>query len=325
MNRVLNIFVRDGRYAGSGLIGFLAGCGRWLCLAFRRAWLRRLGVLGLLCCFVPLGFVVVSLLCLPVCLSFCVVAVMPAVVRFHCPFVGLSGCQDGGGNGLTCASMLVHLRDRHCCEDAQATTRHSLSTSLAVFSAAEITFKRMGRWLCGVCLKTHPFRSVCRHGRGSDFVAGPDCGDGVIRFVLHGLPRPMAPPLASGVVMVPDSPEGFTVTSLDRLLSLGLRTVKSIPHRCRLGFSRVFKGALDAVISSPADLSCWVRLFVMPLCLLKTFSARSSLECRAAVRRQRQEESIANAIRSWGEPGGICSFSRKPWPRLLLPLLWMVT
>ncbi|GJX26536.1 hypothetical protein Tco_0232832 [Tanacetum coccineum] len=37
-----------------------------------------------------------------------------AVVRFHCPFVGLSGCQDGGGNGLTKTSLIIQLRDRHC-------------------------------------------------------------------------------------------------------------------------------------------------------------------------------------------------------------------
>ncbi|GKE83457.1 hypothetical protein Tco_1557199, partial [Tanacetum coccineum] len=71
------------------------------------------------------------------------------VVRFHCPFVGLSGCQDGGGNGLTKTSLITHFRDRHCCGEAQAITKHSLLTDLAVLERAELTLKRMGLWLCG--------------------------------------------------------------------------------------------------------------------------------------------------------------------------------
>ncbi|KAK9725554.1 hypothetical protein RND81_05G153200 [Saponaria officinalis] len=99
-------------------------------------------------------------------------------------------------------------------------------------------------------------------------------------------------------------PVGWTISLLDRLFSLRLRSVKSIPPKCRLGFARVLKGALDGVAASPGDLSCWIRLFVLPLCILKTFSLRSNLECRTAVRRQRQEESITSAILAWGMPGG---------------------
>nr|GEW56779.1 hypothetical protein [Tanacetum cinerariifolium] len=100
------------------------------------------------------------------------------VVRFHCPFVGLNGCHDGSGNGLTKTSLITHLRDRHCNGDAQAITRQSLSTNLAVFEKAEVTFKSMGIWLCGVCFKTRSLCSKCRHNIG--FVSPPDCGDGVV-------------------------------------------------------------------------------------------------------------------------------------------------
>ncbi|GJT18909.1 reverse transcriptase domain-containing protein [Tanacetum coccineum] len=71
-----------------------------------------------------------------------------------------------------------------------------------------------------------------------------------------------------------------------------------------MGFSRVLKEALDKVICTPDDISCWVSLLVLPLCLLKTFYPRSNLECKSAIKRQRQEESIVNAIRSWSLPGG---------------------
>ncbi|GKC31315.1 hypothetical protein Tco_1038609 [Tanacetum coccineum] len=238
-----------------------------------------------------------------------------AVVRFHCPFVGLSGCQDGGGNGLTKTSLITHLRDRHCNGDAQAITRQSLSTNLVVFEDVEVTFKRMGIWLCAGCFKTHSLRSKCRHGKGSDFVSPLDCGDCVVRFVLYDLTKPHVPSSSEqldhvdGLVQVQHG--GFTLALLNSLFSKGLRTVKSIPPKCRLGFSRVLKEALDKVICTPDDISCWVSLLVLPLCLLKTFHPRSNLECKSAIKRQCQEESIVNAIRSWSFPGGSLQVMRE--------------
>ncbi|GKF76980.1 hypothetical protein Tco_0229450, partial [Tanacetum coccineum] len=52
-------------------------------------------------------------------------------------------------------------------------------------------------------------------------------------------------------------------------------------------------------------------LDTLPLCLLKTFRPRSNLECKSAIKRQRQEESIVNAIRSWGTPSGILLLLRE--------------
>ncbi|GJT08227.1 hypothetical protein Tco_0842689 [Tanacetum coccineum] len=209
------------------------------------------------------------------------------VVRFHCPFVGLSGCHDGGGNGLTKTSLITHLRGRHCNGDAQAITRKSLSTNLAVFEEAE----------------------------GSDFVSPPDCGDGVVRFVLYDIIKPHVPSSSEQLDHVDDLVQvqhgGFTLALLDSLFSKGLCTVKSIPPKCRLGFSRVLKEALDKVICTPDDISCWVSLLVLPLCLLKTFRPRSNLECKSAIKRQRQEESIVNAIRSWSLPGGSLQVMRE--------------
>ncbi|GJT95934.1 putative reverse transcriptase domain-containing protein [Tanacetum coccineum] len=105
--------------------------------------------------------------------------------------------------------------------------------------------------------------------------------------------------------------KGWAMANLDSLFSKGLRTVKSIPPKCRLGFSRVLKGALDKVIRNPDDISCWVSLLALPLCLLKTFHPRSNLECKSAIKRQRQEKSIVNAIRSWGTPSGSLQLLRE--------------
>ncbi|GKE47988.1 hypothetical protein Tco_1479246, partial [Tanacetum coccineum] len=54
---------------------------------------------------------------------------------------------------------------------------------------AEVTFRRMGLWLCGACFKMHTLRIKCRHGDESDYVSPPECGDGVVRFVLYVLTK----------------------------------------------------------------------------------------------------------------------------------------
>ncbi|GJW79511.1 putative reverse transcriptase domain-containing protein [Tanacetum coccineum] len=77
------------------------------------------------------------------------------------------------------------------------------------------------------------------------------------------------------------------------------------------GFSQVLKGALDKVISTPDDISCWVNLLVLPLYLLKTFCPRSNIDCKSGIKRQRQEESIANAIPSWGILSGSLQLVRE--------------
>ena len=86
------------------------------------------------------------------------------IVKFHCPFVGLCGCQDGGGNGLTRSSLLTHLRDHHCNGDAREVTKQALTTNLDVFVEAETTFRRMGIWLCGVCFMTNTLWSTFSGG-----------------------------------------------------------------------------------------------------------------------------------------------------------------
>ncbi|GJT30283.1 hypothetical protein Tco_0910558 [Tanacetum coccineum] len=245
-----------------------------------------------------------------------------AIVKFHCPFVGLNGCNNGDDNGLSRAYLIKHLWGVHCSGDAQTITKHALLSDLVVYERAELTLKRMGIWLCGVCFKTHTIRIKCRHG--NDLVPPPDNGNGDVRFVLYDLTRPLVPScslLDRVDGLLPIEPEGFTLSLLDSLFSKGLRTVKSIPLKCRLGFSRVLKGALDKVICKPDDISCWVSLLVLPLCLLKTFCPRSNLECKSANKRQRQEESITSAIRSWGVPGGSLQLVRETLAESAPPML----
>nr|GEY93407.1 RNA-directed DNA polymerase, eukaryota [Tanacetum cinerariifolium] len=98
--------------------------------------------------------------------------------------------------------------------------------------------------------------------KGCDFVPPPDSGDGVVEFVLYGFTNPRvscSQQLVHVDDLLHDQHDGFTLALLDSLFSKGLRTVKFIPPKCRLGFSRVLKGALDKVICKPDDISCWCK------------------------------------------------------------------
>ena len=134
--------------------------------------------------------------------------------------------------------MRVHLRDRNFVIDDIDVTKHALSSSVSVYDEAVTTFRSMGMWLCGVCFKTHGLKKMCRHGEGFNFLCPPDGGDGVVRFVLYNLDRPTPSVGPSFAVADLGYPPGvFDVGLLDGLLAKRLSIVKSIPPKCRLGFS----------------------------------------------------------------------------------------
>ncbi|GKB34057.1 reverse transcriptase domain-containing protein, partial [Tanacetum coccineum] len=81
-------------------------------------------------------------------------------------------------------------------------------------------------------------KAKCRHEVG--FVPPPNVGDGVVRFVLCDITKPLAPfssqlDHVDGLLL--DQEDGFTLSLLDSLFSKGLRTIKSIPPKCHLVFS----------------------------------------------------------------------------------------
>jgi hypothetical protein len=78
------------------------------------------------------------------------------------------------------------------------------------------------------------------------------------------------------------------------------------------------------VISKPDDISSWVSLLVLPLCILKSFRPRSSSESRSFVKRRHQEESISRAICSWSAPGGILQLVRDTLAEDTLLFQWWV-
>nr|GEV57034.1 auxilin-like protein [Tanacetum cinerariifolium] len=171
--------------------------------------------------------------------------------------------------------LITHLRDRHCNGEAQAITKHYLLTDLVIFERVEVTLKRMGFGYV-VFVSKHTLRVKCRHDKGS-FVSPPDSGDGVVRFVLYDLTKPQVSSCSLQINhvedLLPDQHGGFTLALLNSLFSKSL--------------------------------------FVLPLYFLKTFCPRSNVECESSIKRQRQEESIVNAIRSWSVSGGSLQLVRE--------------
>jgi len=58
---------------------------------------------------------------------------------------------------------------------------------------------------------------------------------------------------------------------LDEVLQVPIFIVKSIPHSCRLAFSRALKDALYQVVNDPGSVGPWVRLLLLPRCTLQVF------------------------------------------------------
>ena len=121
--------------------------------------------------------------------------------RFLCPFVSLHNCPHGGGRGLVRTAFLRHFKDRHGSGIAAADTCSLLSSSPAVYVAAEATFRRLNVWLCGVCCSLHTLRSPCRHPDGV-VVSPPDDDDGNALFFIFNIDCPVLPPTAPGSVLL---------------------------------------------------------------------------------------------------------------------------
>ncbi|GJX87103.1 hypothetical protein Tco_0339117 [Tanacetum coccineum] len=91
-------------------------------------------------------------------------------------------------------------------------------------------------------------------------------GVGAQIFVLYDVTKPQIPFYSEELDHVEDllhdQHGGFTLALLDSLFLKGLHTVKSIPPKCHLGFSRVLKGALDKLVRETLAKSSPVMLDV---------------------------------------------------------------
>ncbi|GJU86042.1 hypothetical protein Tco_1293588 [Tanacetum coccineum] len=83
---------------------------------------------------------------------------------------------------------------------------------------------------------------------------------------------------------------------LDRVFSLPIMTVKSIPHSCRMAFSHALAAALGKVAATPTSIEAWVKLLLLPRCTLRVFKPSNHQERKSGNRKSLQCHSIQRAL-----------------------------
>ncbi|KAI3822707.1 hypothetical protein L1987_10303 [Smallanthus sonchifolius] len=149
------------------------------------------------------------------------------------------------------------------------------------------------------CMKTHALSRGCHHPDGVFTFSRKSGSDE--DFVL-GIPRPQDP----GMVFEIRTPQGVMgdVALLERVFSLPVRTVKSIPPSCRLAFAQALTGAIRKVVASPGTVENWVKLLLLPRCTLKVVKPTARQERRSGNRNSLQCDSILRALAMWKEGSG---------------------
>ncbi|GJR22593.1 hypothetical protein Tco_0971120 [Tanacetum coccineum] len=240
--------------------------------------------------------------------------------RISCPLQGREGCSGGNGKGLTKKYFIDHLGTRHFkTNDLKVSYKDRVTSDFSLFSALDSALHLAGIWLCGECFCTHTFSKNCKHTGG--VVVSAPCFEEV---AIIGIPVPPRPDLSvvdsTSPGTLPTDSEAFVdgavsqvhslgvesicfdINLLSRVFSKKLRTVKCIPPRLRLGFAKLFCGALDNVLVNPGDLSVWVQLLILPCCVLSTFVPTNRAQRRSGERERCQFESISRAILRWKDP-----------------------
>ncbi|XP_026416062.1 uncharacterized protein LOC113311438 [Papaver somniferum] len=98
---------------------------------------------------------------------------------------------------------------------------------------------------------------------------------------------------------------------LDLIFQRRIPTTVSIPPPCRLQFSRTLKTTLDNVLAKPQDLVAWLRLLLLPVCILNLYMPKSSAKEKSGTRKKLQIAAINQALVTWLEPNGCFTLVQK--------------
>ncbi|KAI3963863.1 hypothetical protein MKW92_004301, partial [Papaver armeniacum] len=219
---------------------------------------------------------------------------------FHCPFKGFDGCKDGvGGRGHVKNSLLAHSKDKHLGNDR---CKNRLPTIPEVYKACEDVLIQLQMWICTECMVLHSWRRPCKHN--GVILPSPFNGNGA-ECLIHGITCPSSPDIDVDDVVSDNAAAHLPCLNLDlldKVFQKQLRTIKNIPPKCKLQFSRVLKFNLDRVIASPRDASVWVQLLLLLVCVLQTYVPKSNAEEKNL--KKLQISSINRSIARWFEPQG---------------------
>ncbi|GJS68928.1 hypothetical protein Tco_0683493, partial [Tanacetum coccineum] len=194
--------------------------------------------------------------------------------------------------------LVAHIKRLHLSsDDRRGALREALSTDCELFVSVGEALKALDQWVCGVCMCLHALSRACHHSDGMTrfkWVAG-DVEEFIVGIVRPQVRREVVP--LGGVVV--------DEVLLDRVFSLPITTVKSIPHSCRMAFSHALAAALGKVAATPTSIEAWVKLLLLPRCTLRVFRPSNRQERRSGNRKSLQCHSIQRALASWGGDGFI--------------------
>ncbi|GJW55637.1 hypothetical protein Tco_0099722 [Tanacetum coccineum] len=164
-----------------------------------------------------------------------------------CPFRGFHCCPDGMAGSKGFPRLVAHIKRLHLSsDDRRGALREALSTDCELFVSVGEALKALDQWVCGVCMCLHALSRACHHSDGMTrfkWVAG-DVEEFIVGIVRPQVRREVVP--LGGVVV--------DEVLLDRVFSLPITTVKSIPHSCRMAFSHALAAALGLLTVRSAGL-----------------------------------------------------------------------
>ncbi|GJV30569.1 putative reverse transcriptase domain-containing protein [Tanacetum coccineum] len=226
------------------------------------------------------------------------VSVCSSAGVWPCPFRGFHCCPDGMAGSKGFPRLVAHIKRLHLSsDDRRGALREALSTDCELFVSVGEALKALDQWLCGVCMCLHALSRACHHTDGMTrfkWVAG-DVEEFIVGIVRPQIRREVVP--LGGVVV--------DEVIFDRVFSLPIMTVKSIPHSCCMAFSHALVAALGKVAATPTSIEAWVKLLLLPRCTLRVFRPSNRQERMYGNRKSLQCHSIQWALAAWGGDGFI--------------------
>ncbi|KAL5714452.1 hypothetical protein ACHQM5_016415 [Ranunculus cassubicifolius] len=241
---------------------------------------------------------------------------MPAA-KVHCPCRIVDKCTGGVGNnkGYAPSYLIRHLKVIHFgAPGGPEKYKEFLRMDRGFYEALHNALSKVGQWLCCHCFTMHATSIPCKHEDGSH-VAAPIMNNG--DSLIVGIQKPNTPlsqseedpqMLVANMTVDGDSPGfGFNLDSMlgKKVFQMGIVTVKSIPPHCRLPFTRIYKDALSDLLACSSSILRWVRLLILPICILKVVKPTDRFERRSGNRLALQQEAILKAIQIWKEHDGV--------------------
>ncbi|KAD7476910.1 hypothetical protein E3N88_00046 [Mikania micrantha] len=217
-----------------------------------------------------------------------------------CPFKFFHECKDGKPGSVGFFRLLDHMQSTHLkTECRRQSLQGAISKDLDLFLDVAEVLRAGGKWLCGKCMVMHALSRGCKHDNEVVLFA---INSGDVEDFIVGIRKPCQ-------VVVDTNPRhqaglGGKVNLLERVFSLPIQTVKSIPPSCRLLFAQVLTGALRKVVASPGSVDNWVQLLLLPRCTLRVVIPSSRQERRSGNRKSLQCSNILHALTVWKDGSG---------------------